>query len=366
MASMKRDKIVNMLETTLRKNMGMWYVLLRKAKKNPEQFFMELSCKVLQDSEYDVYFRLKTKTLETAEQFVYTQPVSRFAIVMQGPIRTESNYTANVAAYYRELYPTSIVVVSTWEDEPQEAIESVRKTGAEIVLSAKPVYGGHLNLNYQIVNSYAGIRYAAKRGAQYIAKTRTDQCLRKAHAFEYMLSLLETFPTATPYKQKTRLIAMSINYGNMFYPYFMSDFFYFGAAEEMLKLFGIPLDGRQKFSMPANSTRREYSDSMYAPEVYLMKHYLMAIGCKGDGTVQDYWEAVKKSLICIDMKSVDLDWPKYNGKYSLHSFYGDFFWDDMPEKKKTVNFDFVNWLNLYTGVLKYCPELEKYADIVFR
>ena len=36
------------------------------------------------------------------------------------------------------------------------------------------------------------------------------------------------------------------------------------------------------------------------------------------------------------------------------------------EKIKTVNFDFVNWLNLYSDTLKYKEEYEELADIVFK
>ena len=167
-------------------------------------------------------------------------------------------------------------------------------------------------------------------------------------------------------KQKKRLVSLSMNYGNLFYPYFMSDFLYFGTVSDMLDLFSLPLDNRGKFDMPLESSKRAFSNAMYAPEVYIMKHYLMRCGCSGDGTVKDYWSAVKKYLICIDMKSVDLIWPKYEGKYCINTFYGDYFSDDDEKKLKTVNFDFINWLNLYSGTLKYKEEYEKLADIVFK
>lgn len=53
-------------------------------------------------------------------------------------------------------------------------------------------------------------------------------------------------------------------------------------------------------------------------------------------------------------------------KYCINTFYGDYFSDDDEKKLKTVNFDFINWLNLYSGTLKYKEEYEKLADIVFK
>ena len=118
--------------------------------------------------------------------------------------------------------------------------------------------------------------------------------------------------------------------------------------------------------MPPNSSRRAYSRSMYAPEVYLFKNYLDMIGHDCKFTVEDYWEAVKKYVICLDMKTLDLVWPKYESRYREHTMYGEYFHDDNHEKLKTANFDFINWFNLYKGSLKYKQEYEKYADVVFK
>ena len=82
--------------------------------------------------------------------------------------------------------------------------------------------------------------------------------------------------------------------------------------------------------------------------------------------IKDYWEGVSKYLICVDMNTLDIYWPKYEGKYRLHEFYGAYFEYDSVEKVKTANFDFVNWLNLYSETLKYDPVYEKYADEIFK
>lgn len=354
------------IDTMLEGLVKMPYKLIKNAKKNPEEFFLRAACKAAESKKMDAAFRLIPVKEEKFTRARLTLTTDSFAIVMQGPIRCENDFTVETVKFYKRLYPNAEIIVSTWKDENEEEIKKVQNAGAEVLLCEKPSTGGHLNINYQLKNTCEGIYEAQKKGVQYIAKTRTDQRISKPYVFEYMINLMKQYPTGDSSKQKQRLIALSMNYGNMFYPYFMSDFFYFGTAEDMGKLFTITSDNREPFKMPLNSTRRQYSDGAYAPEVYIMKNYLKRMGCTGDGSIEDYWSGVSRYLICVDLKMLDIYWPKYDGKYKLHEFYGDYFESDSAEKVKTMNFDFVNWLNLYTGTLKYSPEYEKYADVIFK
>ena len=112
----------------------------------------------------------------------------------------------------------------------------------------------------------------------------------------------------------------------------------------------------------------EFADRtiVLAPEVYIMKNYFQLLGCAGDDTIKDYWTGVKNNLICISMKDLDIVWPKYEERYRMHHYYGNYFEDDSRDKLKTENFDFENWINLYSGILQYRPEYEKYADVIFK
>ena len=342
------------------------YVLIKKVKKHPEDFFLDAACKAVNTRKMDAAFRLIPKEDQSFKRTNLTLSSDSFAIVMQGPIRKEDDFTVETVKFYNRLYPTAGIIVSTWNDENPEEIRKIRAAGAEILLCEKPVSGGHLNINYQLKNTREGIKEAQKKGYSYIAKSRTDQRISKPYVFEYMINLMKQYPPVDSQKQKQRIVSLSMNYGNMFFPYFMSDFFYFGSADDMGQLFAISMDDRKPFDMPAGSSRRAYSEKAYAPEVFIMKNYLKSLGCSGDTSIKDYWEGVLRYLLCVDMKTLDLYWPKYEGKYRLHEFYGDFFEYDSDEKVKTMNFDFVNWLNLYSGTLKYCPEYEKYSDVIFK
>ena len=342
------------------------YKGIKRVKKHPEEFYLRMACKAIKSNKMDAAFKLSPIKVNAFYRAELNQQFESFAIVVQGPIRVEDDFTIESVKYYRTLYPKAGIIVSTWNDENPEILKRLRAAGADVLLCEKPSFGGHLNINYQLKNSREGILEAHKKGFQYIAKTRTDQRISKPFIFEYMINLLKQYPSGAPQKQKQRLVTLSMNYGNMFYPYFMSDFFYFGTADEMVRLFSIPTDDRKPFKMASGSSKREYAKYAYAPEVFIMKSYMKSLGCSGDCTIKDYWEGISKYLICVDMKTLDIYWPKYEGKYRLHEFYGDYFEYDSDETLKTYNMDFVNWLNLYSGSLQYKPQYEKYADVIFK
>lgn len=289
----------------------------------------------------------------------------KLSIVLQGPIQLKGHFTLVTVRYYREMYPDATVIVSTWDDENADELDSIQQAGGVIVKSKRPSDGGQRNVNYQMISSHAGVEKAAEMGTEYICKTRTDQRINRPHVLEFALNLIEQYSPYGNYDQEGRLGLLSMNYGNMFYPYFMSDFFYLGKTHDIRALFDGKLDDREKFELPAGVTRREYAIKMQAPEVIILRRYLDKIGHLCDFTVRDYWDAVKNCMICFDMRLLDLVWPKYEQHHNEHNYYGEFFYDDSPDKMKTVNFDFVNWFNLYSGTLEYKPEYEKYADVPF-
>lgn len=358
--------ILNVLDGYIWLTSRIPYKIMSGIKRFPRRSYFSRVCKAFSDDEYDISCCFKPGKPDYMLKFPYRENVGPYAIVLQGPIRNENNFTIQTALYYKNMYRDAIVIVSTWEGESREAIRKLKDIGVEVVLCKKPLCTGNLNVNLQLTSTLMGLRRAKELGAKYVAKTRTDQRLDKAHIFEYCINLIKLFPPVDTENQCARLICLSINYGNMFYPYFISDFFYFGFIDDMIKLFDIPLDTRESFVMKEKSSRREYAEKMYAPEVYIMVSYLEKLGHKCDFTVRDYWETVKNYLICIDRKTINLQWPKYESKYQENAYNGDFFFDDDEKTLKTMNFDFVNWLNLYSGTLQYSSKYEDYANVIFK
>lgn len=353
-------KIVNGI---LAANISLWVQIMKNFSDNPAAYLLKESCKQLEKGNFFLSYRLRLKTALPNYSILYSDHCSKTAIILQGPVRHEDNFTLETVKFYKSTVEDAIVIVSTWDTESSVTIEQLKKAGAVVVTTKAPNSGGHLNINYQIISSREGIHKACESGADYICKTRTDQRIGKTHVFDFMKNLLYQFPN-TDENQNRRMIALSTNYGNMFYPYFLSDFLYFGTASEMLKMFDFGTDSRDKFTMPSGSTRRNYAEKSYAPEVFLVKQYLNNLGYVCEDTVESYWNALKEYFICLDFKTLDLYWPKYEMKYAEHVISGAYFGIDSKEELRTENFDFINWFNLYSGSLKYKPEYEKYADYI--
>lgn len=274
--------------------------------------------------------------------------------------------TINSVKFYRNIYPTATIIVSTWNDEDKKKIELLRNLGACIVQSKKPKASGILNVNYQIVSSRAGIIKAKELGVEYVAKTRTDQRICKLNALYMLQSLIEIFAIHDNPKLKGRIVVTPSYYGNMFTPYFVSDFFYFGKTEDLDKLFDIALDSRTPFSMPAGATRKKYSELMFPPEIYILKNFLKdTLGQPCTDTIQEYWQCLKNYFICVDRNMLDLFWIKYPYSRMEHINDSNYIKNDSAKTMTTMNFGFANWLGLYTGAIIYKETYEREMEIPF-
>ena len=85
-------------------------------------------------------------------------------ILLQGKILQET------IDFYIENYPTANVVISTWIGS--ELDFSKLPQTYNVVLSKLPEYGGHQNINYQILSTINGLRFVE---TDYVIKIRGDE-----------------------------------------------------------------------------------------------------------------------------------------------------------------------------------------------
>ena len=97
------------------------------------------------------------------------------AIIVQGPIVKESDFTVETLRIYKKIFPGVKIILSTWDDEDQTFINKVRALDIEVIMNKKPNFGGLSNINFQIVSSSKGIFRAKELGFKFALKTRTDQ-----------------------------------------------------------------------------------------------------------------------------------------------------------------------------------------------
>ncbi|MBI2552432.1 hypothetical protein HYW17_04000 [Candidatus Uhrbacteria bacterium] len=261
---------------------------------------------------------------------------ARLAVVLQGPIVRDADFTLETIKFYRIIFPNTPVIVSTWDDEDAEYLDRLRKEGAEVLVNKKPAYRGPSNINFQITSASAGIQRAKDIGVDYVIKNRTDQRVYSPNSREFLLNLVKAFPLTHNYPlQKQRLA--NLCFATFKYKlYHASDTFIFGAIEDLLLYFDVALVSDQP------------RDKIFIPEHYLFSEFLKRIGRTLKGTLEDSWATYAEHLVIADQASLDLYWhkPKRHREYPEREYHRN--------ENRLVYFS--EWLNLYMDK-NNCKEL---------
>lgn len=330
-------------------------------------YVLKLLCDFARTEEW--YFSYRIRPMKQTKHIQILQKAcdikKKIAIVLQGPIRDNSDFLIETIKFYRKQYPDVDIIVSTWDDEDLKVLEELDKEKIYIIQSSKPDYSGILNVNYQIVSTRAGVNKASELGNEYVIKTRTDQRVCKPYIFYSLCELLSLYEPQNTNFMQNRIIITSTFIHNMFTPYFFSDFFYMGTVKDIGNLFACDLDYRQD-RYEKKMSRKKYSETMYPPEIYLLKTYLInCLNYNCNDTIKDYWQCLKDFFICLDRKDIDLFTPKYEYNYAEHIANSEFAFNDDKHNKVLMGFNFWTWLNLYTGIFQYKTEYEKEMDVEF-
>lgn len=269
------------------------------------------------------------------------------AIVIQGPILTEHDFTLETVRQYRTLFPDCTLIVSTWNNEADSVLSSIRDEGAEIVISSPPDNRGPRNSNMQIVSTRAGVARAKELGALFVLKTRTDQRLYAPDTIPFLITLLDTFPLAKKLGGQQKRIIGASHETLKYRLYGLTDQFQFGTTDDILSYWSAPLDTRLPGIGAHDTTLREAGHSRLT-EVYLETEYLKKLGRPLAWTLRDSWQAFADHFIIVDKRAIDLYWFKYDRhkEERLASYV----------TKATEYLTFRDWVVLHTGVPESCPE----------
>lgn len=167
----------------------------------------------------------------------------QLAIVIQGPITRENDFTLETVKIYKKHFSDAIIILSTWEDALPVIIKQFEKLGIPVLLNKKPDYAGISNINFQIVSSRNGIRKARELGAEYALKLRTDQRIYAPNVADYLYNITEVFPVREGYSQKKRIVGMSLNTFK-YRMYGLSDMLIYGHIDDMMLYWDVSLDQR--------------------------------------------------------------------------------------------------------------------------
>ena len=259
------------------------------------------------------------------------------AIVIQGPIIKEKQFTSETVKIYKKLFPSAHIILSTWEDEGVKEFETL---DIDILLNKKPENPGVAHINYQIISVRNGINLAKKYGVSYILKTRTDQRIYNSKSLSYYKNLIKAFPIEKTKKAKGRIVATSMN-TLKYRPYSVSDMTFFGFWEDMFQYWNTEM-GLEKSTKtcPVNSENIPAYFRCWVAEIFLCTNYLKSKGENLKWTIGDSWKQYVDYFCIADRSVVDLFWFKYNRHKEQRNlrYEGEF----MSEE-----FEFADWLNLY-------------------
>ncbi|MEL7217391.1 MAG: WavE lipopolysaccharide synthesis family protein [Pseudomonadota bacterium] len=252
---------------------------------------------------------------------------SNLTFVVQGPVYSEGDGTAEVLASIRSWYPGAYLVLSTFASTPVELFAHL--DADEVVLSEDPgdmTPKGFkaLNINRQIVTTRAGL---ARVATPYVVKTRTDLVVTGRQLLDSYAPHVERGPVlVTNITTRDPDLAVRI-------PYWISDFLYMGRTEDLRFVFNAPLYGPSDFThASAPSDRSHYCPdvvSIFPPEVYLglrlLRRFRPEIRQPADlreaeqMSRKDFWDFLVDHLLVVGPEGAGLRSIKYPLPFPNHA-----------------------------------------------
>jgi|GEM_PF-4060336 len=235
----------------------------------------------------------------------------RAAVVMQGPVRIEDDFTLTTLAMYRQTTPGVELILSTWADAPRETLERIRRLGVHVVVSSPAENPGPFNLNQQLTSTRAGLQAARRLGCRWAVKTRADT---RCEALQFTDMLFEQLATMPPVwaGQRSRLAILDL-VTRKFIPFHPSDILMAGDLDELIRYWSLP---PQEPTTNQNPIRQiDQLLDQVLPETALCLHYLTQLGYPHDGSLTAWWRALAELFLVVDRSSLSFFWPKY--RYAL-------------------------------------------------
>jgi len=264
----------------------------------------------------------------------------KIAIIIQGPIKEKFNFLKNTLGIYKKIFKNSLIIISTWENENIDLINSLKNENTFVIFSKEPTKS-QSNINHQIFSTNIGLELALKKGAKYSIKTRSDVRINKNNLETYLISLLSTFPVKENNFIKSRIVVPSL-ITFKYRLYSLSDITMFGETSDLIKYFKNEKfeQGIKKFNL--NNENLLIEQTPVIAEIFLCSRFINEIEGNISWNLDNWWRCLKNYFCVIDNSSLDLLWYKYDWEYEYRYLrtYSD---------KFARAIDFQDWLSLYNG-----------------
>ena len=347
------------LKYILNKVFGRFYVLTRKYlkkiysklsfiktnlnKKIEHQSIVTKETGFLIDFTKDNYltFHLRPKKSENFYLKSTAKTEEKFAIIIQGPIQDKFFFLKNTIEIYKKIFPNSSIIISTWENENINLINTLKKENIFILFNKEP-NKSLSNIDHQIYSTNSALKFAKEIGAKYSIKTRADIRINKNNLETFLLSLIRTFPAKKNNFINSRIIVPSL-ITFKYRIYSLSDIVMFGETEDLIKYFDKETfaEGLKKFDLNENNLLK--NETPIIAEIFLCSRFVNNLEGKISWELNNWWATLKNYFCVIDNSSLDLFWYKYDWEYEyryLRTYSGKF----------ARAIDFQDWLALYNGL----------------
>lgn len=283
----------------------------------------------------------------------------KIAIIIQGPIQEKFIFLKNTLEIYKKIFKNSIIIVSTWENEDKNLINTLKDQNIFIIFNKEPEKS-HNNINHQILSTHTALNFAIEKGAKYSLKTRADVRIYKNNLETYLVSLIKTFPIKKNNLINSRIIVPSLNTFK-FRIYSLSDIVMFGESEDLIEYFKPEFfkEGLKKFNLDEKNFLKD--GTPVVAEIFLCSRFINSLEGKINWDLLNWWLSLKNYFCIIDNSSLDLFWHKYDWEYEYRYLrtYAD---------KFARAIDFQDWLALYQGYENNwqlaSKEHEKYNELL--
>lgn len=310
-------------------------------------------------SENRDYYQVRPLWQRSIRKFLPQYAISDTAIVMQGPVIHEDDFTFESLLRYRKIYPESLIILSTWKNQVEDVYRlKLESIGIVVMENDVPTDPGPSNIALQIASSRKGIEYAGTlNNIKYVLKTRTDQ---RFFMPEFLIDMRNKINDCPPYfpELNGRLIFLGGLNSLLTFTFRLTDFMTFGLLKDIERFYEapvfderlkrtyesyaeyhymkiverVPFDNLNEVYSLGKEKRMELSHSQALtrdPESYLAQSFyerviLNKVLGDNDDIFEHYWSFLKKGVIIIDPEQIMFYWHKYRHKsLNINSLLSD-------------------------------------------
>jgi hypothetical protein len=304
------------------------------------QFAEKLNSKIF------ITFHIRPKFVSENHQPLIPFPAKDFAIVIQGPINEEHDFTIESIRLLRRFYPDLLIIVSTWQGEESKLAKITPDANMEFLFNELPKPLGLKNINAQIKSTLVGLNKATSLGKVFAMKLRTDQRIYSANCLQTLLELLKAFPPTGSFTRKLRGRILIFGRSLTYRLYGCSDMLHFGYTEDLLNFWSAAFDLRDPGQLLRDAAKCNMRDQskLKMCEVYVNTSFFERMGVTLDWTLSQHFGLIKDLYILLDFSILDVFWPKYK-RYSEIRTRSTHYSSNRVDDEMS----FGDWLSLHNG-----------------